>query len=65
MMNLYNLWLIFSVGVIAGMGIYVGWHFAKAIVTGLSKSYDWLEGKVLSAKMRLGKGMGCNEKDKA
>ena len=65
MMNLNNIWQIFSIYVIAGMGIYVGWHFAKAIVAGLSRGYDWLEAKLSSAKMRLGKGMGCNEKDKA
>ena len=39
---MYNLWLIFSIATIAGMGIYVGWHFAKAIATGLSIGIDWL-----------------------
>lgn len=63
MINLYNLWLIFSVGVIAGMGIYAGWHFAKAIVTGLSRGYDWLEAKVLSAKKRQGERIEDHEQE--
>ena len=39
---MYNLWLIFSIATISGMGIYEGWHFAKAIASGLSILIDLL-----------------------
>lgn len=50
---MYNLWIIFSVGVIAGMGICVGWHFAKAIAAGLSAWIDWLAVKIEAVRDRL------------
>jgi hypothetical protein len=49
---MYNLWLIFSIATIAGMGIYVGWHFAKAIASGLSAGIDWLAVKIMAARDR-------------
>ena len=50
---MHNLWLIFSIATIAGMGIYVGWHFAKAIASGLSNGIDWLAVKIEAVRDRL------------
>lgn len=50
---MYNIWLIFSVSTIAGMGICVGWHFAKAIAAGLSAGIDWLAVKIEDARDRM------------
>lgn len=50
---MYNLWIIFSISVIAGMGIYVGWHFAKAIAASLSAGIDWLAVKIEDAREDL------------
>ena len=50
---MYNLWIIFSISTIAGMGIYVGWHFAKAIAAGLSAGIDWLAAKIMAATERM------------
>ncbi len=62
---MYNLWLIFSIATIAGMGIYVGWHFAKAIASGLSIGIDWLAIKLEGARDRLRERMEDDEKDEA
>ena len=61
---MYNLWLIFSIPTIAGMGIYVGWHFAKAIASGLSIGIDWLAIKLEGARDRLRGRTESDEKEK-
>lgn len=62
---MYNIWLIFSVGTIAGMGICVGWHFAKAIAAGLSAGIDWLVVKIEAAIDRMKERTDEDEKDEA
>lgn len=62
---MYNLWIIFSISVIAGMGICVGWHFAKAIAAGLSAVIDWLAVKIESVRDRMKERMDEDEKDEA
>lgn len=49
---MYNLWLVFSISTIAGMGICAGWHFAKAIAAALSAGIDWLVVKIMAARDR-------------
>lgn len=60
---MYNLWIIFSISTIAGMGIYAGWHFAKAIAAGLSAGIDWLAVKIESVRDRLKEKAEGDEKD--
>ena len=60
---MHNLWLIFSIATIAGMGIYVGWHFAKAIASGLSNGIDWLAVKIEAVRDRLKEKAEGDEKD--
>lgn len=62
---MYNLWIIFSISVISGMGICGGWHFAKAIAAGLSAVIDWLAVKIEDARDRARERMDDDEKDEA